>query len=444
MELSYTNKDLLTINKRLFLLVALISIVATFAVWQFPLLFVGLLSTIVFVSCVYNLPELGVGILLNGLNFIGYFVQNIPTSHLVIPAIVLLYSPALMHYVANYKLRWKFGLLPWLVLFIGVLMFIGIVYSPMPREGLTKAGKYLATNIFIFYATMLFIDDIDRLKNVLKIAFFIGFITSTVSVIYIVYSGTSGIFRFALPSQNPIWFARDLGISLLATLGLFEISKKKLERSIYIFFMLVVLFLIYIAGSRGPFFALLISLFFYFFLLQRKGYGFFKKSFFVLLTLFALKVSIAFAPEHIWKRMLNPFQGFDLTTFYRLRAFETAKDLFLANPLKGVGTAGFGHFNVLSYPHNIVLELASELGIGGVLAFVGLVFCTGYLGFKLLRNKKASFLESNLNKTFFAIFIFTLINAQFSGAIYGNYQLWFAIAGIWTLYCSQSKCLRAR
>jgi len=183
---------------------------------------------------------------------------------------------------------------------------------------------------------------------------------------------------------------------------------------------------------------------FYFFLLRAKGFDFFKSLFFFLLILFALKLSIVIAPERIWTRMLNLFSRFDLTTFFRLQAFETAKNLFFDNPIKGAGTAGFGHFSILSYPHNMFLELASELGILGVLACIILVLYTAYLGIKLLRNKKASFLELNLNRTFCAIFIFTLINSQVSGAVYGNYQLWFAIAGIWTLYWSEVKCLKAR
>jgi len=140
--------------------------------------------------------------------------------------------------------------------------------------------------------------------------------------------------------------------------------------------------------------------------------------------------------------MLNLFSGFDLTTFLRLRAFETAKNLFFENPLKGVGTAGFGHFNILSYPHNIFLEFASELGVLGFSAFLILAFYAAYLGIKLLRNRNASALELNLSKTFFSIFIFSLINAQLSGAIYGNYELWFAVAGIWTLHSTRQKLLK--
>lgn len=444
MELSYTDRPVSKIDKKLLLLIIFVTVSATFTLWEFPLYFIGGTVAIIFLAGVYNFPELGIAVLVNGLGVIAYFGRELGVIGFVIPALVVLYTPALIHYVLNHKLRWEFGIMPGLVFFIGAMLFIGTLYSPMPYQGLVKAGKYLAINLFVFFATMLFINDINRLKNLLRIIAVLGFVTATISIGYITYAGIGSVARFALPSQNPIWFARDLGISLLATLYLFEISKKKLEKSIYIFFVLIMVFLIYIAGSRGPFLALLVSLCFYFFLLQGKGFNSLKKSFFILLTLLALKLSITVAPEHIWNRMLNLFSRFDLTTFYRLRAFETAKDLFFENPIKGVGTAGFGNFSVLAYPHNIVLELVSELGILAGLAFIGLVVSAAYLGIKLLRNKKVSFLELNSNKTFFAIFIFALINSQVSGAVHGNYQLWFAIAGIWTLYCSQFKCLKTR
>lgn len=444
MELSYINEPLPKIDRRLFLLVLLVTLAATFALYEFPVYFAGLIAVILFLAGVYNLPELGIAVLVNGLFLVGFFWRGLQITYLVTPLAVVVCTVGLTHYVLNHGLKWRFGVLPGIVLLIGVMLFVGILYSPLPSQGLVKAGKYLSMNLYIFFAAMLFINDLDKLKNLIKAIALVGMVVATVSIVYIACAGVGSITRFALPAQNPIWFARGMGMSLLATLFLLELTNKKLERFVYIFFISIMLFLLYTAGSRGPALALIASLFFYFFLLQRKRFNFLKKLFFFLLIFISVKLSVVIAPEHIWNRMLNLFSRFDLTTFYRLRAFETAKDLFFDNPLKGVGTAGFGYFNMLSYPHNIVLELASELGIWGGLAFISLVFYAGYLGIKLLKNKKASFLELNLNKTFFAIFIFTLINSQVSGAVYGNYQLWFAIAGIWTLYCSQLKSLKAR
>jgi len=442
MELSYIDQPLPKIDKRLFLIVPLITLGASFALWQFPVYFVGLAIVVLFVTGVYNLPELGIAVLVNGLYLIGFFWRAFQITYLVTPLTVVLCTMGLVHYVLNNGLRWRFGLLPGIVLLIGLMLLVGILYSPLPSEGLVKTGKYLSMNLYIFFATMLFINDINRLKGLLTIIALLGFVTAAISIVYTGYAGIGSITRFSLPAQNPIWFARGLGISLLATLFLLELTKKKLKKFVYIFFISIMLFMIFNAGSRGPFLGLVISLFFYFFVLQRKHFSFLKKSLSILLVFVSLRLSAAIAPEHVWNRMLNLFQGFDVTTFYRLRAFETAKDLFFDNPIKGVGTAGFGHFSILSYPHNIFLEFASELGILGVMTFFILIFYAGYLGIKLLRSKNASALVLNLSKAYLAIFVFSLVNSQFSGAVWGNYELWFSMAGVWTLYSARQNFLR--
>jgi O-antigen ligase len=444
MERTYICEPAPRVDKRLFLLTILFTAVATLALWEFPIFVIGLTVVVVFVAGVYNLPELGVAVLVNGMYLVAFFWRSLPITYLVTPLVVALCTIGLAHYVLNQGLRWRFGVLPALVLLIGLMLLVGVLYSPLPSAGLIKAGKYLSMNLFVFFATILFTNDLNRLTNALRIIALLGFVTATVSVVFIACTGIGSITRFALPTQNPIWFARGLGMSLLAALFLLELSKRKMERLVYVSFVLVMFFLIYAAGSRGPFFALIISLFFYFLLLRRRSFNPLKGLVFLLLIFSSIRLMVAIAPQHIWHRMLKLFSGFDLTTFYRLRAFETAKDLFLDNPLKGVGTAGFGDFNMLSYPHNIFLELASELGTVGITAFAVLILYAAYLGVKLLRNKNASFPVPNLTRTFFTIFVFTLINAQVSGAVHGNFHLWFAIAGLWTLYRSRSECLKTK
>jgi O-antigen ligase len=137
--------------------------------------------------------------------------------------------------------------------------------------------------------------------------------------------------------------------------------------------------------------------------------------------------------------MFNLFLRFDLTTLLRLQAFQTAKNLFFTNPILGVGTGGFEQFSALVYPHNVILELASELGIFGVIAFTIMIIYAMFLGIKLLRSQIASALEQNLSKVFFALLLFSLINSQISGEISGNYELWFSVAGIWTLYSTKER-----
>jgi len=218
MELSYINEPLLKIDKRLFLLVLLVTLGATFVLWEFPVYFVGFIVSILLLAAVYNLPELGIAVLVNGLYLVGFFWRGFQITYLVTPLAVVLCTVGLTHYVFNHGLRWRFGLLPGMVVLIGLMLFVGISYSPLPSEGLIRAGKYLSMNFYIFFATMLFINDLDKLKNLIRAIALIGMVTATVSIVYIACAGAGNITRFALPAQNPIWFARGMGMSLFAIL----------------------------------------------------------------------------------------------------------------------------------------------------------------------------------------------------------------------------------
>lgn len=443
MELSYLKEPLPKIDKRLFILVLLATLTATFALWEFPVYSLGLIVVILVLAGVYRLPELGIAVLVNGLFLVGFFWRGLQITYLVTPLAVVLCTAGLTHYVLNYGLRWRFGILPGVVILIGLMLLVGILYSPLPSEGLVKTGKYLSMNLYIFFATILFINDVDRLKGLVKMLALLGFVAAGLSVVYIAYAGTESITRFALPAQNPIWFARGMGMSLLATLFLLELTQKTIEKFVYVFFITIMLFLLYTAGSRGPFLALIASLFFYLFLLQTKRSSFLKKSLFVVLVFSSLAISVVIAPEHIWNRMISLFSGFDPTTFYRLQFFELAKNLFLENPLKGVGTAGFTYFTSLNYPHNILLEFACELGVLGLFALLVLVVNTAYWGVKLLRDENATTLELSLSRLYLVLFLFSLINSQFSGAVWGNYELWFSAGGICTLHYTTRELVTA-
>jgi O-antigen ligase len=188
--------------------------------------------------------------------------------------------------------------------------------------------------------------------------------------------------------------------------------------------------------------ALLVALLFYFFVLQWKKLNLWKGLSLLVLAFLPLKLFVSLAPGQIWDRMLRLFSGFDITTLLRLQGFEAARELFFGNPLIGIGTGGFEHYHFLGYPHNIFLELASELGVWGVLAFIVMILYTVYLAINLLKRQESSALELNMSKAFLAIFIFALTNAQFSGDIPGNYELWFSVAGIWTLHSTRQGLLK--
>ncbi len=442
MQLVYTHRPLSKIDKRCSLAVVLFVVGVTFALRTYPSYAAGLAAAVILLAGVYRAPELGIAVLVNGLYLAGFFWRGMQIPYIITPLAVVLSSVGLTHYVFNHSIRWRFGILPSLVVLIGLMLFLGLSYSPLPSEGLIRAGKYLSMNFFIFFATMLFTGDLNRQENLMGAIALIGMVATAASIVYIACTGTGSITRFALPGQNPIWFARGMGMSVFATLFLLDQTCSKRVKLVCLASIPFMVFLLYSAASRGPFLAFLITLLFYFFVLQKGRFGLFRKVLFFLLIVAFLGISVTIAPQHIWDRMFSLVSGFDITTFLRLRAFETAKTLFFENPLTGVGTGGFGHFNVLGYPHNIFLEFASELGIFGLSAISVFVLYAAYLATRLVRATVSSFRELSLSRTYFALLVFSLVNSQFSGAAWSNYELWFAVAGIWVLYAGRREVLQ--
>jgi O-antigen ligase len=85
-------------------------------------------------------------------------------------------------------------------------------------------------------------------------------------------------------------------------------------------------------------------------------------------------------------------------------------------PLFGHGTGNYGFYHagidVKMYPHNIFAEIFYENGLIGLLLLL-IAFTQGLIKFNRINKNKNGVL-------FFSLFIYFLINAQFSGDIQGN------------------------
>jgi O-antigen ligase len=106
----------------------------------------------------------------------------------------------------------------------------------------------------------------------------------------------------------------------------------------------------------------------------------------------------------------------------RSALWAKAYSAFGAHTLFGVGTGGFAALDLESYPHNILLEVAAELGIVGAVAFIAMASSVMRRLIVLWRKTHARLqLEVTL---LIALFLSALVNAIFSGAIQDNSDLW--------------------
>lgn len=214
--------------------------------------------------------------------------------------------------------------------------------------------------------------------------------------------------------------------------------RQKLLRILLSFSIVVLFYFMLVSGSKGPMISFILTLTIFFTLMTPNIS--LKKKIAVLLSLGIL--IFLFFPHLDEATQVR----FDISND-SYGSISSRKDLmsdafymFLDNPVFGKGPGAFGGpSGERLYPHNILLEIAAELGVVGLVVFVIFLFLNYGLIKKLLHPNMGRLTRDNMFIRWSAMtFIFSFINALFSGDTATNSLLWFSsgalIAANNTLY----------
>ena len=120
--------------------------------------------------------------------------------------------------------------------------------------------------------------------------------------------------------------------------------------------------------------------------------------------------------------------------------------MFAHHPLFGVGVNGFRFLSpnplTYNYPHNLFLELGSEMGIVAALAFLVLAFCSFHEIIKQLGDKDLRL--DPLVSTVFLLLIYAFLDAMVSGDINDLRFMWFVFGLPFVLRNLQSMSVLER
>lgn len=101
--------------------------------------------------------------------------------------------------------------------------------------------------------------------------------------------------------------------------------------------------------------------------------------------------------------------------------------MFSEHPILGVGVQGFRYLSpnpfTYNYPHNLFLELGSEMGFVAAFAFVALAFCAFREIVKQMRDPRVR--RNSLVLTVFLLLIYVFLDAMVSGDINDLRFMWF-------------------
>lgn len=239
--------------------------------------------------------------------------------------------------------------------------------------------------------------------------------------------------------SSPITVGRVIGAgaTLMLILAFVGPRHRPVSLALWVPLSLALLYISSLTGSRGPLvaavFAILISILTLDSDLKKRGRALVT---FALFTSVFVVIVLAL-PDSIWQqpglqRIVDRFDtfGLNLSDRTRLQFFETAWTGFLSSSGVGLGTGAFASLYGVSgrfYPHNLVLELAVNQGIPGLLIF----FLSLLLTFARARRCLRLNSTDTYSKALIGFWFYSLANAMVSMDIAGNYSVWISGGLIW-------------
>jgi O-antigen ligase len=388
-------------------------------------------------------PEIGFAVALTSNVLVMIFFDSVkspfPAPHLVVYLAMII--AALFIYSLKHGLdsEMVLGAPIKLSFYLWLLMILGVFVSSNPAYGRHKVVFYFFYNLLLIALPLIFYKDFERLGNIFKIAFLAGLVLALFSSLKALT--VPDYIRFS-PSEsvNPIWLGRSLGVSVLCGVYWFVTSKQSFTKIFLLVTIPFFLFPMFRTWSRAPLVGMLLCVFLFYLLqpdqpLSRK----IKISLPFLISSIIILLNTA---THLVSRLRTPMIQ-EMSTAFRLLAWLKGWEYFMASPVTGVGTGGYYMkmlYGDFTYPHNLFLEVACENGIIGLtimIAFVIIVFKMARKNVRRYRTLSGDLLQLSIAVT--VIFIYSLWNAMFSGAIYSNEIVWLSAGFIYVLYLSHKR-----
>lgn len=245
------------------------------------------------------------------------------------------------------------------------IVFYLIYNSIFGKEDLLLAFKVIVLSIF--------------LSSVISFFASFGLNAFSVETLLTVFSQ-----RFAGTIFDPNYFAMAVAASLPLAIVIILRERTWLMRIMWIVMILFLIFSIIISQSRTGIFSTAVIFIYTMYYLAKKR----RKEIFVFIV--PIATVLILLPGIFWHRFAMFWQSLtagvraDMSMMHRIELLNAAFDVFMRNPIFGVGLNNFSAIaaRYTHYPmvcHNTYLEIASNLGVIGLIAFVLIL----YKGFSL-------------------------------------------------------------
>jgi len=368
----------------------------------------------------YFIPELGPALFLGGGFLFAFFLGANPVITVLILFITLL--GAILYFLRrkeNYNGLQNDYSFYFLIVFTA-FMIAGFLYTTNKDYAVSKVYRYMVYNFVAFLLPFLYYKEILKIRRILDIIWYFNALLILISLYVIFLGGADLSIRFDLMGRvNPIWIARALGMGILISIDWFYRYKSRWIHFLLLLYIGFSVWIVILSGSRGPLLGTIAGIMIYIMFIKERT--FWKRFGYILAALLLLGIIFLILPKDM---LLNKFGSIraSLSIIQRFTLWEEAIGQIVQNPILGRGTGGYQIFSAYfgKYPHNIFLEAGAEQGIPAMIILTVFLLRPLSLIPDLLKSHERQFAV-----LLFSFWVNFMINAQFSGDITSNFQIWF-------------------
>jgi len=307
---------------------------------------------------------------------------------------------------------------------VALSLTVSLAWTPAPAYGGEKTTTFLTVTMLAIGAPFFLFERVDDLRR-----FFTWIVVVAVPVAILALTHPSGE-TGRLAGDNTIGTSRLLcTAALILLLGAVGRSRRRLPPA-----ALAVGFIAIAAavGSRGPILALVLALALalaaWLLRVPRK----------VAPVLAVAAVSLAVVPfvslpaasgERLSSAALDPVAAFREDDRYFV--VQDAFQIIESHPIRGGGAGVFSTVSTARWPHNLFLELWSELGLVAMVTVAAAILIALVGLYRLAWRLPATGREQGLVYILLAVFFFNLLAVQVSGSINDNRDFWGMLAIAW-------------
>lgn len=335
------------------------------------------------------------------------------------------------------QLRYTIGIL--------ILAFATLPFAVWPSESLRFVTEIFLKNVIFVYFLVQAVRS-DRDSRVIAGALIAGCCVLVIAML----TGLGPLVTYEEDPRMSVgdsYDPNDMAL-LFVTAIPFAFFMLKSSRPITRVFLLAAILLMLVGivkgGSRGGFIGLLIIGA----MILVRGSRQARK--YTLITVFVGVAIFAFvAPPSYWERIntiWHPAEDYNLKAEGgRLQIWRTGLDMIAARPLTGVGIAGFPFAHVTFSesklevsPHNSIVQITAELGIGGLVLISLIIVSTFRTTFQARRRAREDLRHAEL------MWLASAVEVSFTGFLVSAFFLTHAYSAIFCFLAGMASVLYVR